>query len=44
MTEEEEKEDFNYKKPSFALFIILLAIIVMVLVIDWVFMFFKQRM
>jgi hypothetical protein len=38
------EEDFDYKKPSFVLFIIILAIIVVVLLMDWVFTFFKERM
>ncbi len=39
-----EEENFDPKKNSVALFVIIVVIIVMVLVIDWMFTFFKERM
>jgi hypothetical protein len=38
------EEEFDYKKPSFVLFIIIVAIVIVVLLMDWVFTFFKERM
>jgi len=40
----DENEDFDFKKPSIVLFVILLAIVVAVVLMDWVFTFFRQRM
>ena len=38
------EEDFNPKKPTVALFIIIIVILITVLLIEWVFKFFKERM
>jgi len=42
--EDGEENNFDYRKPSVALIIILGAVILAVLLIDWIFNFFKERM
>jgi hypothetical protein len=41
---DDNKDEFDRKKPTIALFIILLGIVVAALLIEWIFMFFKERM
>ena len=41
---EEEEKDFNAKKPTVAMFIIIVAVLLAVLLMEWVFNFFKARM
>jgi hypothetical protein len=41
---DEEEKDFNTKKPTVALFIIIAAVLIAVLLMEWVFNFFKARM
>jgi hypothetical protein len=39
-----EEENFDSKKSSLALFVIIFVIIIVVLAIDWAFTFLKERM
>ena len=41
---EEEQENFDYKKSSIALFVIIAAILVAVLLIEWLFTLLKGKM
>lgn len=39
----EEQEPFHPKKPTLVLFVIIVAILAAVLMIDWLFTFLKER-